>query len=332
MKKSSAFNFNCQWFKYEEYEINNGIIKPTTNAMKKEVCEYNPFKYFTGNKRFKMPGNQPNIEDQQIHSSFAAILSEKDLLDWVNKFGMPYTCYFDRIKKINRINFPTIPKSRTNFLLSDSVETNRVLYDAEIFRQAIALYNAAKNNSEKDIRDIMSNPLLKYNYDCLSTNLFRNSTAAEHEVTKKKIKKIAKLYDNTPAATEEEMKKFEESGNFANFDPLCEELEDDPIGVAQYYLSNLIKFTTQSVHETIIFEKNGSQNLPCISWEFSSLLSLLYKMLLLDWVQGYSVRKCANKNCNEHFVPSKESNIYCSEECKERAKAQRHRDKLKGLL
>lgn len=328
MKKSTAFNFSCQWFRYEEYEIIEGMVKPTTKSMKQEVCAYNPFDYFTGNLRFKMPENKPDIKEQQIHSSFAAIVSEKDVLAWVNRFGVPYTYYFDQIKKSNIINFPTMPKSRTSFILSDSIETGRVLYEAAIFRQAIELYNAVKSSSEKTAREIMSNSNFKYRYDYLSASLYSNSTGAKHEITKKRLRELDEATKNIPLPTDEEFEKFEESGGFASMDPFWEELEEDPLGLAQNYLSTLVTFATQSVRETLVFEKAGSQNLPRISWEFSSLLSLLYKMLLLDWAQGYSVCKCANKKCNEHFVPSKKANIYCSDECKERAKAQRHRDKV----
>lgn len=61
----------------------------------------------------------------------------------------------------------------------------------------------------------------------------------------------------------------------------------------------------------------------------TSLLGLLYYFLALDVSDPFAPRKCAAKGCSRHFTPTREGTLYCSDTCKNRAKQQRHRDKLK---
>lgn len=64
-------------------------------------------------------------------------------------------------------------------------------------------------------------------------------------------------------------------------------------------------------------------------WEFDSLLAALYFMLSLDISTKKTPKLCENPLCGHFFTPSRESAKYCSIECQNRTRQQRHRAKIK---
>lgn len=65
------------------------------------------------------------------------------------------------------------------------------------------------------------------------------------------------------------------------------------------------------------------------SWEYDSLLSAMYLMLFLDFLQGRKIRKCGNSLCGRFFKANRDDQKYCSPECQNRAKVRRSKKKAK---
>lgn len=66
-----------------------------------------------------------------------------------------------------------------------------------------------------------------------------------------------------------------------------------------------------------------------IRWNFDTLLSALYLMLAMDIAANHIPLPCQNPRCSNFFIPYCETASYCSPECQNRAKQQRHRAKIK---
>lgn len=91
----------------------------------------------------------------------------------------------------------------------------------------------------------------------------------------------------------------------------------------QYYLSNICPCINWND------EENNGQ--PSLSWTSGPMLSQLYFMLALDITAGKMPRKCMNLKCQRYFTPARNSTLYCSDTCKERAKQHRHYKRSKML-
>lgn len=75
-------------------------------------------------------------------------------------------------------------------------------------------------------------------------------------------------------------------------------------------------------------EKKSKYATPLLSWEYPNLRTALYLMLALDISQNGNLTNCQNPLCGIIFNASREDVKYCSAECKNRAKQQRHRKKI----
>lgn len=315
-----VLHLSGKWHRFSSYEKNDGIIQPVQNAT---VKTYNPFDFFTYNMDFKQKNiNKPiNVNDLHIHASFASILSEEDALIWVNKFGLPYEQYIDKNGNICDTNFPSA-NTDSSFKKLPSISASHVITNANIFRSTSSLYDAIKSGDTETVRNTVLTNSFKYSYDFLMSKSYSQPSVAYNQHI---LDELSKIWDDLPTVSNDD---FNEE---VNHDPYWDEAYSDPIAVAQHYLSTFIAFTTQSVHETLIFEQTTDKNsfrTPKIGWKFNSLLALMYKMLFIDWTQGHSIRRCANKFCNTHFVPFNIKNEYCSDICVNRARAQRHRKKV----
>lgn len=316
-----ALHLSSKWYRFSNYEIIDGIIQPTQNAT---VKVYNPFDFFTSNMDFKQKNvnKSINVDDVHIHASFTSIFSEEDALKWVNKFGIPYARYVDKKGKICGINFPSVNTSPSLKELP-SIKVSNIVKNANVFRNTIILHDAIKSDRIETVRNIVTTNSFKYNYDFLMS---KSPSGASFAYQQSLIDKIRNSWDNSPSIS-----SHDESDDRITLDPYWVEAESNPIEIGQHYLSTLIAFTTQSVHETLVFEQDSNKKpsfIPKIGFKFGSLLALMYKMLFIDWTHGHSIRRCANKLCNNHFVPSNVKNEYCSDLCVNRAKSQRHRKKV----
>lgn len=324
---SSELAFNCEWHRYEKYEVKNGKICPTKEAMKSEKITYNPFDFYTSEKDFTQKINdRPKIDDLQIHWSFASIKSENDVFDWVSKYGLPYYFYETKSENNNKLekkNPFSLDKTVCNSQ-KNSLSMKEILKEAETFRNAIDLYNALKSGDSDSVFEIFAGSyerstckLLFYygsslNYESLSQHKCRDGN-----------NNIVKLWHAVPA--NQPLPNKEPSTDNQVFIAA----NKDAFSIAQEYLSALISYSTQSVHETIKFTNAGSQSLAMIDFSFSSLLALLYRMLLIDWSKGHFVRRCADPRCNTYFVPLNDQNMFCSSLCKNRVKVEKFRNKKK---
>lgn len=317
---NSPLNFICDYYRFAEYEIKNGIIGPTDSAKKMGIIKYNPFDFFKS-KLDKRPKHTPKIEKLPIHVSFSAIKSNEDALEWVNNYGFPFS-QFINIKNKNILceNFP-YPVNSPDLVPLYTLPVEKICKNAELFCSAIDLYNMIKNNRIDEIRQVLAKSISKENYGYLwSKYKYQKDGAAKLHL----INKVAELWDNTPASDEPCPEEV-----FLESDPYYSSVQNEPISLAQDFLSMLVSYSTNSVIETLIFDQNSPEKPPKIGWTFSSLLALLYKMLLLDWSQGHSVQRCANKNCNKIFVPFNDKSNYCCKTCGDCVRSQRLRDKKK---
>lgn len=316
----SPISFICDYYHFSEYEIKDGIIKPTASAQKMEIKKYNPFDFFKS-KLYKRPDYAPKIDKLPIHVSFSAIKSNEDALEWVNNYGFPFSYYINiKNKDISYKNFPDSINSPELKPLN-TLPIEEICKNAELFCSAIDLYNMIKKHQIDEIRKVVGNSIFKENYEYLwSKYNYQKDGAAKRHMTNK----TAELWDNTPASDEPCPEEV-----FSESDPYYLSLQNEPISLAQDFLSMLISCSTNSVRETLIFDQNLPEKPPKIGWIFSSLLALLYKMLLLDWSQGYSVQRCANKNCNKMFVPFNDKSNYCCKACGDCVRSQKCRDKKK---
>ena len=321
--RESPLDLSCSCYRFSEYEINEGLIRPTAAAQKIKIIEYNPFDSLKDTLE-KRPDHKPGINELPIHVSFSSIKSSKDALEWVNNYGLPFSYYTDTHSgKVsgsdfpNTINFPHLKPI-------NSAPVDEICKHASLFYEAINLYNMIKNSQTEDIYKKMNNNIAKKNYDFI---VYRSTFPSTGAYRKYVFDGIAKLWDNTPASAEPYSEEI-----FSESDPYYLSLQNAPIALAQEFLSKLLSYSTHSVRELLIFDQNLPEKPPKIAFIFSSLLALLYKMLFLDWSQGHSVIRCANKNCNKMFFPFNDKSEYCCKACGDCVRSQKQRDKKKANL
>jgi hypothetical protein len=80
--------------------------------------------------------------------------------------------------------------------------------------------------------------------------------------------------------------------------------------------------------ERAIINRHGAV-VPNWEWRFNSLLSMIYLMVFLEWNKGLAMRRCANPLCGQYLMASREATRYCSDQCQNRAKQQRYKQRKK---
>ena len=119
---SNAFlPLSCEWYHYKSYQIKKGKIMPA----KDEIISYNPFDSYNIENDFRQKLNdRPNINDLQIHWSFASINSEQSVFEWVSKYGMPYSVYGKESSEYNNEanrDFPLSPEANIRALKKNAL-------------------------------------------------------------------------------------------------------------------------------------------------------------------------------------------------------------------
>ena len=307
---NACLPFNCEWYCYKSYQIKNGKIMPTKESKNDETIFYNPFDYYRIENDFRQKLNdRPSINDLQIHWSFASIKSEQSVFEWVSKYGMPYSIYGkDNSESNNEANrdFPLFPDANISILKKNALNVKDIQKEAETFRNTIDLYNALKNNESETIWETFVRSYLRN----IWRPLFYRNTDLNSSV-------INAVPLNMPIPNKEPLTE----------DEVIDTAAKDSFLIANEYLTALISYSTQSINETIKFTKTGFPSFAVISYSCSSILALLYRMLLIDWSKGYSVRHCADPKCNTYFIPSNDKNVFCSSLCKNRVKVEKFRGK-----
>ena len=273
-----------------------------------EIILYNPFDFYTIENDFRQKlDDRPNINDLQIHWSFASINSEQSVFEWVSKYGLPYYIYGkDNGESNNELNrdFPLSPDANIRALKNNALSIKDIQKEVETFRNTIDLFNALKNSDSESIWETFLRSYLRNTWQPL---FYRDSDSS--------ISVINAVSLNNSILNKEPLTK----------DEVIDAANKDSFLIASEYLTALISYSTQSVHETIKFTKIGLQSFAMVSYSFSSILALLYKMLLIEWSKGYSIRHCADPKCNTYFIPSNNKNMFCSSLCKNRVKMQNYR-------
>lgn len=98
-------------------------------------------------------------------------------------------------------------------------------------------------------------------------------------------------------------------------------LMEDWSGALQFLLYDILELHLKGISPHPQFH---NQSLG-IGWTFDNLLSALYFMIAIDFSAKCAPMLCQNPNCGNFFSPSRESSIYCSPECQNRAKQHRFR-------
>ncbi|GMB02047.1 hypothetical protein [Pelosinus sp. IPA-1] len=310
-----------KWY-VKNFIIENDYITPISD----DCIFYNPFDYSEQNitkeqwiKIFNTPS--PKDLNKKKKYTLPAIFASLDstnfnmLLRWTQTFGLPFTNYF--YNKNSLLSFKNFPKfepadKHSDSTLEDKIHFNDFSKEVVIFRDMLDLYNAVRNKDKaylikhvKEIDPWEATQLLPLK-DFSSEELYMECASIIQEDRKslvlgEKDKELSTLISEALYLVQETMNR-------------------GLIGVRP-----IITFT-DSDKEKIYYIKE-----PKWQWEFTSLLSSLYLMVFMDWVQGRSMQCCQNTKCTNYFIPSKNSSKYCSLSCQTASKQQRYRDEEKKL-
>ncbi len=102
-----------------------------------------------------------------------------------------------------------------------------------------------------------------------------------------------------------------------------------PSSLGRQYVDSLFQHYLSQVSPCIKWNDEGKDGHPSLSWTSGPMISQFYFMLALDITNGKMPRKCMNIKCKKYFTPTRKSNLYCSETCKERAKQHRYYERTR---
>lgn len=337
--------FRAQLLITGEYLVKDGYIalKPFSGNKK-----YNPFNYYQeyetateNSKQAKEPVLSKAIvedilgkwvKDLQLHTLFASLENDEQVIKWVNYFGLPFYKEPETQKNIppwlNVVqkevvitDIFTLEELRNNTnhkigraqmsLFNDGDEKDPVEEEIEVWNETVFPIRISRVLEEaKELKTIMDlhRAIIESDYKKMEDIL----------VSDDNYKQII-LLESIPNEREIEM-QFNDSTYKIQF-----KQTPDFMGHARNKIErSLIKNLSEVRH---IFAYPSSN----WDWEFPNLLSAMYLMTYLDFKVGKMPIKCKRKKCSIYFVPARGDKVYCSKKCREDDNLYRFRQKGKQI-
>lgn len=310
------------WYKATDYKLDAGMLISPIDETK--IDFYNPFNYYQNSiPEDTVSSIFPDKKSSKLnlHTAFASLNYHDNemLLRWVCAFGVPFTMYVKTVNKMPRhSNFPislpiSVMEKEKLELREHWIFTDHFAREVERFQLMMQLKSALEANDIKALEE---------NYNL---NMSGESKLMDHNTHMiDEYSKILSDYINTTEINQGYRKVHKVKDDYTN----------KLIGQALYNLEIIMNPALIGVKPALSFYKEQSNKSfymqqPTWQWEFNSLLSAIYLMVFLDWVQGRSMLCCENPKCTTYFIPSKISSKYCSPSCQSSAKQKRYRDEQK---
>lgn len=314
----NVIQINTRWYKWSDYELVDGVIKPVKGA---RSIEYNPFDNYLDRLRMKKPVKKTSPRENYIHASFANIdyKNENEILEWVKTYGVPYSYYVDSSGERMKC-FPQVPPQRSNSFakdMSDELSISEIVSEIQAFRRTINFYSLIRQKpiNTSALRECINQIGFQQEYLITTTNLDDRSPSSAHKAFGLQLIEEAFEKFDKPCYGLEELQTFEEE--YGGIENIIEE-----------YIQNVLNITTQSVTEIVRFHGDQLQ----VTYQYGSLLALMYKMLVFDWTKSIEMRTCADNSCRRFFIPYHPSSIYCADECRNRVSAREYRQNHKQQI
>ena len=345
--------FNGIWEIYGEYWVRDGYIAPNIFS---ETKGYNPFSYYrdySDRDERRVDQKKPVIkketveeilgewrsEDLQLHTLFASLDDEEQIIKWINHFGLPF--YEQPTQKSWKSANGDV--KITDLFTLDEL-TNNGKYRLGNAQQMLLSNEQLgyKNETEKEI-DIWNTTVLPVKISRIKAEIkkLRNIFDLHSAIDRKDIKKVNSLlaemdkmiYDSyiegIKQAITKKKKTSKEEHDFLYLNESVLKNYFFDLDYARHKISYTFTVMLEDVKHLFPYPTTRS-----MQWFFPTLLSAMYVMTYLDFKEGSIPVKCKRKKCSIYFVPERQNKEYCSIPCQKHDKVNRHRirEKLEKIL
>lgn len=309
------------WVNITETIINENSICFGQNS---KLATYQPFDYFFTSVDYHIV-KEILIKTRQpfpIHVLFASLDPNDDsqLLRWCKHFGLP--TYSDIEVMINTYCGGCFKGEAIQYLEITRFELKKY----KLAMQISALLATPKTSSD-DILNIFDDI-----FDVLGeVREYGNDPTLEFFTCDKCYSSCSSQrcpYCGASISYLQQTIEIRIDNDFYSSDDLQNWVQEDLYSPMQLLLDQIINANLDGI-SPIVERANNSFD---IRWKFDSLLSAFYLMLAMDIAATHIPILCQNPRCSNFFIPYCESASYCSPECQNRAKQQRHRKKVKQKL
>ncbi len=294
----SLFVGNCRV--YNKYWVRDGYIAPDILSGEKD---YDPFVYYLVsedtniNKKAKEPiitGDivedilGKRVKDLQLHTLFASLENEDQVIKWAYHFGLPY----NKMPKKD----PWFPQEK-EVVITDLFTLDELIKDYNYTIGGLQLKLLTLGNEKEPIEEEIE----YWNKEVKPIKLSKIS----EEV--KELKVIMGLHR---AIAERDYKKIEDILVADGFYYLKEFEKDAYIYCAKNRINDSLHKSLREVNPDFFYPARNWE------WEFPNLLSAMYLMTYLDFKVGNMPIKCKKEKCSVYFVPGRGNKVYCSKKCR----------------
>jgi len=335
-----------KWWKFDAYEIKDGYILPKKGA---NLKEYDPFDVYesvwqrTKGKRKALGNHPPYIRLIQAISTKNQRKAQEKLLEWCSTFGLLGIMHF----RATRIIYPchcgdhddfgsqtiSLQPGRVNLAVISSIDPTDGRSCAIGIEPGLVVQDEAGFTYKLPVRTVLKQyfPEKTKELSCPRgvdvTSIDEPSQNPEDQLFTDLISSNGILSLKGKHSYAEPVKEFRE----------CALMLKRTYDLLHSIKS--LKITVDNISEKAppdyALALRGCWQDLCADkgdirteWFFSSLLSALYQMMVIDIGGGKLMRQCAHKRCGMPFVADNPKQLYCRPQCKRAAEKARQRKKL----